>query len=130
MPIDFDQIQKEEDRSFIIRGETFVIQKVRPEVMDEIDRLEDEYLAIEEPHYSDIVKLADQRIKLMIDDRNGQVERWETLRSREEDPVSYGEVMAISRKALEVISGVPTLPSTPSTTGGATAADSSKDASS
>lgn len=125
MPINFDELAAQEDRDFIIRGEQFTLQHVRPEVMDEIDGLEEEYLKIEDPKYSDIVKLAESRLRLMLDDGNGQVERWEELRARKDNPVTYGEIMALSRRALEIVSGVPTMPSEASTAGDGKTAESS-----
>lgn len=126
MPINFDEIQEKEDRDFIIRGQTFTIQHVRPEEMLEIDKLEDAYIALTEPKFSDLVKMSEERLILLIDDGNGQVDRWRELRAREANPITYGEIMAISRKALEVISGIPTLPSTGSGAGDGKTDDSSK----
>lgn len=126
MPINFDEIREKEDRAFIIRGETFTFQHVRPETMDEVDKLENEYIALKEPKYSDLVKMAEDRLILLIDDGNGQVEKWRELRAQTADPIDYGEIMAISRHGLEVISGIPTLPSTNSGVGDGKTAASSK----
>jgi hypothetical protein len=123
--IDFDEARKNEDRDFVIRGQTFTIQRVRPEVMNEIEQLDRAFLEVEEPTYSDVVTLAENRLCLLIDDHNGAVDRWRELRAREEDPVEYGEIMAISRKAFELVSGLPTMPPVASTGGDGTTDSSS-----
>jgi hypothetical protein len=118
MPVDFDQIRDQDDRVFIIRGESFTIQNVRPEVMEDVNALEDAFVAIPEPKYSDVVELAEKRLLLFLDDENGAVDRWKVLRERKLDPISYREITEISKLVLEKATGLPTMPPPDSGNGG------------
>jgi hypothetical protein len=130
MPVDFDQIRDQEDREFVIRGEMFKIQRVRPEVMEEVTALEDVFVAIEEPKYSDVVELAEKRLLLFLDDENGAVDRWKKLRERKVDPITYTEITEISRLVLEKATGLPTVrPPASGTGGGSTTGSSSGESS-
>ncbi len=130
MPVDFDQIRDQEDREFLIRGEMFKIQRVRPEVMEEVTALEDAFVAIEEPKYSDVVELAEKRLLLFLDDENGAVDRWKTLRERKVDPITYTEITEISKLVLEKATGLPTMQPPASGIGGGSTTGSSSGGSS
>ena len=76
MPRNFDQ-EREQDLSFIIRGQDFKMRIVRPEV---IATWEDE----EMPDKSvDGLKYTDEKIKQFLENSDGSHERWDTLRARE-----------------------------------------------
>jgi hypothetical protein len=126
MPRNYDEMRAAEDHTFIIRGESFTINRMRPEVMGEIEALEKDFTESEKTTYQDVVNFAESRLKLLLDDQNGAVDRWDALRAKEEDPVTYGEIMDLSRWAVETITGLPTMPPAPSAPGRGKTAASSK----
>lgn len=108
---DFDQEFVAEDLSFTIGGETFKMRYARPEVLA---AWEDEEI----PDKSvDALALNDQRIKQFLDSSNGAGDRWDTLRDREENPVTMGQLNALLLWMVEVQSGRPTVPPSPSESG-------------
>jgi hypothetical protein len=117
MPLDLDQIAGTEDRAIIVRGHTFNIPRHRPEVLDAIDALEKEYLEIKEPGYTDVLAFVEGRLRLLLDDGNGQIEKYDELRSRAENAIEYGDIIAMSRAALEMVTRLPTVPAGPSQAG-------------
>lgn len=118
MPRNFDQ-ELSEDLEFVIAGETFKMKYVRPEVLA---AWEDEAAAEKS---EGALKQMDDRIKLFLDDSNGAIERWDKLRAREENPISMGQINDLLLWMVEVQSGRPTIPPSPSATGrGRTAASS------
>lgn len=129
MPLDLDALALQEDRGIIVRGETFTIPRHRPEVLDAIDALEKEYLAIEDtPSYPDVLAFVEGRLRLLLDDGNGQVEKYDALRTREENAIEYGEIISMSRAALEMVTRLPTQPPGPSQSGPGKTDTSSTDA--
>lgn len=116
---DFDH-EFVEDLEFKIGGETFKLKYVRPEVLA---AWEDEEL----PEKSvDALKYTDNRIKLFMDTSNGAGERWDAIRGREENPVTMGQLNALLMWMVEVQSGRPTMPPSPSDSGPGKTARSSK----
>ncbi len=124
MPRNYDEIRDAEDRSFVIRGETFTLRRVRPEILT--DLVEMENALGESATYADLVKFAEERLLLLIDDNNGAAARWQTIRENPDDPVTYGELMDVSRWAVTEIKGLPTMPPSPSQPGAKTSGSSSK----
>ena len=120
MAYDYDALQKEQDRDFTIRGETFTIQTVRPEV---IAAWADDEANLERG--KDSLKWIDDQIKVFLDS-NGSVTRWEELRAREKDAVTQGEMEDILRRMVRVNTQLPTEPSSPSAPGRGRTAASSK----
>jgi hypothetical protein len=118
MPRDFDQ-EFSQDLEFKIAGESFKMRYVRPEVLAS---WEDESVSEKS---EDAIKKIDERIKLFLDQSNGSGERWDSLRVREENPVTMGQLNAVLMWMVEVQSGRPTPPPSPSAPGrGKTAASS------
>ncbi len=124
MPVNFDEIAEKEDRDFIIRGQTFTVQRVSPGVMDQIDSIQEHFAALEDPTYSQLADYFNQRIKLLIDNGNGAVEKWDEL--MEGGDIPYTDLSAISRTAFEIATGFPTMPASGSAGGAAAAGGSSK----
>ncbi len=101
----FDQAA---DLEFEIGGERFLMRQVRPEVLA---AWEDEQV----PEKAlDALAETDRRIKLFLDQTNGANDRWDTLRAREENPVTMGQLNALLIWMVEVQSGRPTVPPSPS----------------
>ncbi len=95
-----------EDRTFLIRGETFKLKQVGPGVLDEMTALEEEFVKLDTPKYSDISNLAEQKLVLLLDPADDALARWQALRA--EDKVGYKEIVDLSRWAFEVVTGFPT----------------------
>lgn len=119
MPRDFDQ-DLSQDLEFKIGGEVFKMKYVRPEVLAS---WEDEQAADKS---TDALEQMDSRIKLFLDASNGALERWDTLRDREDNPVSMGQINDLLLWMVEVQSGRPTIQPSPSVTGRGRTAASSK----
>ena len=108
---DFDQEFVAEDLEFKIGGESFKMAYVRPEVLA---AWEDEDV----PEKSaDALVSTDTRIKMFLEPSNGAAERWDALRAREENPVTMGQLNAVLLWMVEVQSGRPTEPPSPSASG-------------
>ena len=123
----YDEMRStEEEETFVIRGETFKLKRVRPEVMDELLTIENEFLAKEDKTYSDIVAAGEAKLLLLLDESDDAINRWKALRERAEDPVTYREIMDISKWAFEVVSGFPTMQVAPLDSGVATTSELSR----
>ena len=121
MPRNFDE-ERQFDPEFILRGQTFRMKIVRPEVIAE---WEDSPI----PDKSvDAIAYIDNKIKQFIENSDGSHERWDTLRQNEEDPVSMGELDELLRWMVETQSARPTKPLSPSAPGRGRTAASSKGA--
>jgi len=118
-PRDFDQ-DLSEDLAFVIGGESFKMKYVRPEVLA---AWEDEEVVQKS---EEALKQMDDRIKLFLDNSNGALERWDALRARDDNPVSMGQINDLLLWMVEVQSGRPTIPPSPSATGRGKTAASSK----
>ena len=119
MPRNFDE-DRSTDMDFTVAGESFKMKYVRPEVLAS---WEDEEVA---QNSEDALKQMDARIKLFLDDSNGGAKRWDELRAREENPVTMGQINDILLWMVEVQSGRPTTPPSPSDAGRGKTAASSK----
>lgn len=125
---DFDQerrAREEQDRSFIIGGETFVRRaSVRPEAIAEFDAID----TATKP--ADVLRIADDALLGMIEAEGH--DRWRTLRQREEDAVNLGDILAVVEWLIEAqVERTPTQQPSPSTAGrGRTAAKSTDGSSS
>lgn len=103
MPRNFDD-DLQEDLGFTLRGESFTMRYVRPEVLA---------LWQDEPQHKtekDALAWLDKSIKQFLDQKNGAQERWDDLRKREDDPVTQGQLRGILQWMVEVQAGRPTLP--------------------
>lgn len=116
---DFDQ-DLSEDLEFKVGGETFKMKYVRPEVLA---AWEDEVAADKS---GEALQQMDSRIKLFLDDSDDAIGRWDKLRAREENPVSMGQINDLLLWMVEVQSGRPTIPPSPSVTGRGRTVASSK----
>jgi hypothetical protein len=112
---DFDEVKPELE--FKIGGEEFTARRVRPEVLAtfEVNVPDDSAQAI---------VLLDERIGAFLASDEDR-ERYKTLRCREEDPVTIGQLNALLEWMLEASSDLPTQQPSLSAVGpGATAASS------
>jgi bifunctional N-acetylglucosamine-1-phosphate-uridyltransferase/glucosamine-1-phosphate-acetyltransferase GlmU-like protein len=126
MPRNYDEMREAQDRSFTIGGETFTVRRCGLGTMGELVEMEKEFLAEDEVTYMDIADFAQKRLRILIDDQNGAVSRWEALIASEENPVEYGEIVDASKWAVELVTGLPTLPPSPSAPGPGKTSGSSK----
>lgn len=117
---DFDQ-ELEKDLSFKIRGETFTMRYVRPEVLQSWENEN-----IEGANEADALKVLDERVLFFLDQNGDNAERWKALRARESDPVTLGQLTGLIEWMVEVQSGRPTIPPSPSASGRGRTAASSK----
>jgi hypothetical protein len=124
MPRNYDEIREQEDRTFIIRGETFTLRRCRPEALGEIVEIEKKFEKAKT--FQEVADINEERLIFLINDQNGAVERWQKIRADEENPVTYGEITDLSRWAVEQITGLPTMQASPSQGGPGTTAASSK----
>lgn len=116
MPKNFDELVKE-DLTFVVAGESFTMHLVRPEVLAAWEDEEDPENSLES------LKEADEKIKLFLAPEDHG--RWDTLRAREENPVSSAHLNALIKWMIEVQTGRPTQSLSPSEPGpGSTAATS------
>lgn len=116
---DFDQ-DLEQDLSFKIRGETFKMRYVRPEILQSWESEN-----IEGAAEADALKILDERIVFFLDQNGDSSARWEALRKRDDDPVTLGQLTELVTWMVEVQSGRPTTAPSPSASGrGKTAASS------
>jgi len=100
----------EENMTFTIRGETFALRDVRPEV---IAAWEDE--ANSDTAAEGLVGL-DAKIQTLLASDEDRT-RWQTLRTREDDPVTLRQLKALVDWIVEVQSDRPTEPPSPSAGG-------------
>lgn len=118
------------DRTFTVRGQTFTWVEVRPEVLSAMGRSlaavspNGDSEASEEEQDDAAWKSIDEQIKLFLipEDR----ERWDTLRSREEEPVTIKQVNAVLQYLVEEQTDRPTQEPSPSATGPGKTARSSR----
>lgn len=96
----FDELHQAQDMSFVIKGETFTMQWVKPEILAEF---EDEDTA--DSALASLEKLDGLLVKFLIP---GDVDRWKALRERDEDPVTFAQLKAILRWMVEAQSNRPT----------------------
>jgi hypothetical protein len=117
---DFDQ-DLEQDLSFKIRNETFKMRYVRPEILQSWENEN-----IEGAAEADALKVLDERIVFFLDQNGDSAGRWDALRKRDDDPVTLGQLTELVTWMVEVQSGRPTLPPSPSGSGRGKTAASSK----
>jgi hypothetical protein len=114
----FDDL-KAADREFTVGGETFHWGDVRPEVLTSFEPSEKK----DDDDDNAAWRLMDDQILLFI--LKDEHERWRTLRSRDDNPVTIAQLNAILLWLMEEQTGRPTVPSSPSEVGrGRTAATS------
>lgn len=101
----FDEVL-ETNLTFTIRGETFSLCDVRPEV---IAQWEDEQAT--DTAMAGLENL-DRKIKSLL--AEGDRERWDELRAREDAPVNLRQIKALVEWIVEVQSDRPTEPPSPS----------------
>ena len=108
MPRNFDELIAE-DLSFVVGGETFTMLYVRPEVLAAWEDEEDPETALES------LIQANEKIKLFL--KESDHARFDALRAREENPVTSEQLNALLRWMIEVQTGRPTEPLSPSDSG-------------
>jgi len=124
MPRNYDEIREQEDRTVIIRGETFTLRRCRPEALAEVVDMEEKFKKAKT--FQELAEIYQGIIAFLINDQNGAVERWNKLREDESDPITFGELKDLSTWAVEQITGVPTMQVSPSGAGPGKTAASSK----
>lgn len=110
MARNFDDLL-EKDQSFTVRGEKFTYQDVKPEILTAFEvntngKKEDE---------DTVWEVLDAQIMLFI--LPEQHDRWKELRAREKDPVTIHQLTEILKWLMEVQTGRPTIPPSPSASG-------------
>jgi hypothetical protein len=124
MPRNYDEMRDAEDRSFIIRGETFTLRRLKPEAMGRITEIEEKFANA--TTFEEVTAINEERLMLFIDDANGAADRWAALRAKEDDPITYGEITDLSQWVVSQVTGLPTMPPSPSEAGRGKTAASSK----
>lgn len=115
MPKSFDDLVSTE-RTFVVRGETFTWRDVRPEVLTAFQPSEAEEKKEGEPEdNSGIWKQLDEQISLFLVPED--VERWQNLRAREENPVTIIQLNAILEWLVGEQTERPTQTPSPSASG-------------
>lgn len=116
MAHNFDELLSE-DRTFIVRGQTFTWRDVRPEVLTTLGQTNGD-------NPDDIWASQDEQILnfLVPEDH----ERWKNLRARDEDPVTISQFNAILEYLVGQQTDRPTPTPSPSATGRGKTAASSK----
>jgi len=99
VPRNFDELLQE-DLTFILGGETFTMQYVRPEIMAAWEDEPDIETAVE------TIEEADAKVKLFL--LPGDAKRYEELRAREDKPVTSQQLNELLRWMVEVQTGRPT----------------------
>lgn len=124
MPVDFDARRESLDRDIVIRGEKFTVQLVAPATMDEFERIQSE--ATERKGNITWAELAESfaaRIRLMIDDENGAVDRFDALLAG--NKIAYAELKEMCNTVVEMATDLPTTPPSGSGSGAGRSAVSS-----
>jgi hypothetical protein len=111
----FDDLLSQE-RTFVVRGETFTWQDVRPEVLDTILRVSPNGDGKEgEEKEQDMWAAQDKMIlEFLVPEDH---ERWQNLRSRDKDPVTIAQFNAILEFLVAEQTDRPTQPPSPSGSG-------------
>ena len=113
MPKNFDDLISQE-RTFVVRGETFTWRDVRPEILTAFQPT-DEPKEGEDADNSGIWKQLDEQIQLFLVPEDA--ERWANLRSREDNPVTIVQLNAILEWLVGEQTERPTQTPSPSGTG-------------
>lgn len=92
MPKNFDDLISGE-RTFVVRGETFTWRDVRPEILTAFTPTETAEEGKDPEDNSGIWKQLDEQISLFLVPED--VERWNNLRAREDNPVTIVQLNAI-----------------------------------
>lgn len=118
MARNFDDLLTPE-RTFVVRGETFTWQDVRPEVLDEI------LAPSENGDSKGMWERQDEMIMFFLVPEDH--ERWQNLRSRDKEPVTIAQFNAILEYLVEAQTERPTQTPSPSGPGRGKRARSSQD---
>ena len=111
----FDELLSSE-RTFVVRGETFTWQDVRPEVLD--------HILTPSENGADMWEKQDETIlRFLVPEDH---ERWKNLREREKDPITIAQFNAILEFLVEAQTERPTETPSPSATGRGKRAASSR----
>lgn len=110
MPRNFDELLQD-DLSFVVRGQTFTMRYVRPEVLAEWEDMEEE----ENDTAAASVQRLDGRICAFLTPEDA--ERWKELRAREEDAIPFVQIRELVRWMVETQSHRPTETPSPSEPG-------------
>jgi hypothetical protein len=116
MPRNFDELLSNE-KTFVVRGETFTFTDVRPEVLTSLGQID------ENGDPNAVWKAQDDQImKFLVPEDH---ERWKNLRERNENPITMAQFNAILEYLVESQTDRPTQTPSPSASGrGRTAATS------
>lgn len=114
MARNFDELLSDE-RTFVVRGETFTWRDVKPEVITGM---------LESGNGDDPWAAQDAQILHFIIPEDH--ERWKALRARDDDPVTIRQFNAIYQFLVEQVTDLPTTPPSTSAPGAGKRAASSK----
>src|SRR5262245_2222585 len=107
---DFDE-ELVEDRTFKLAGETFTWKYIRPETLFNLaDDLQKQNGANDGG-----LSLLDAQVTIFLNE--GDLDRWKSLRERDENPVTLGQLTTLVEWLVEAQSGRPTETPAPSVTG-------------
>lgn len=108
----FDELLAPE-RTFVVRGETFTWQDVKPEVLDKLLRAN--VNGAGEGETADTWSNQDNLIlEFLVPEDH---ERWTNLRARDKDPITIRQFNAILEYLVSEQTDLPTQPPSPSPTG-------------
>lgn len=119
----FDELLSE-DKTFTVRGQTFTWMEVRPEVLSAMGRALAAKSEDEAEDDEAAWKSIDEQIKMFLIEEDR--ERWDTLRARDQDPVTIKQVNAILQYLVEEQTDRPTETPSPSASGPGRTARTSK----
>lgn len=117
MPKNFDELLQQ-DLTFIVRGETFRMEYVQPEVLAAWEDEESAQLESDEDEKKTAqasIDRLDERIASFLPD--GEKDRWKELRARKDGAVPFVQLREIVRWMVEVQSERPTETPSPSGAG-------------
>lgn len=118
----YSEMRAARDLEFEMCGENFKMRLVPARVITAWEEREDK---ADLSNSTQLIELANERIIECLEDQNGMVDRWKALGEREDGP-TYGELADLMRWVLEVQTGLPTPPPSPSAPGRGRTAASSK----
>ena len=119
---DYDAMREGRELEFRMGGQIFKLKHMPASILGTWQEREKD---LDFQSNDVFLKATDDRVRDVLDNANGQVERWEQLCGSEQGP-SFNEMMDLYRFVYEVQTDLPTMPPTPSAPGRGKTAASSK----
>lgn len=110
MARNFDDLL-EKDQTFIVRGEKFTYQDVKPEILSAFEASTNGAKTDEENAWD----IFDRQVMVFLPEE--QHARWKELRAREKDPVTIHQLTELIKWLMEAQTGRPTEQPSPSASG-------------